>query len=57
MKTLPAQYAKAITTAIGQAILYLQVYGPVWHLVPAVTGIGVVLAVWGVPNAPKPVKP
>ena len=51
---LPAQYSKAIATAVGLLITYLQAYGAVWHLVPAVMAIGAVLGVYGVPNAPKP---
>ena len=54
---LPAQYAKFITVLIGQAIVYLQLYGATWHMVPALTGIGISLAVLGVPNAPKPPAP
>jgi len=50
------QYGKAFTVAAGQAVVYLQFYGATWHLVPAVTGLGVVLAVFGVPNA-KPTAP
>jgi hypothetical protein len=50
----PAQYAKFIAVLIGQFVVYLQLYGATWQLVPAVTGIGVALAVLGVPNAAKP---
>lgn len=57
IKGLPSRYAKAIAAAIGQAIFYLQLYGATWHLVPALTGIGVILGVLGVPNAPKPGQP
>lgn len=54
---LPAQYAKFITSLAGLLIVYLQMYGASWHLVPAVTAIGAALGVLGVPNAPKPVRP
>lgn len=54
IKSLPAQYAKFLTSIAGQAIVYLQLYGASWHLVPALTGIAVSLGVLAVPNAPKP---
>ena len=51
---LPARYAKAITSLIGSLIVYLQLYGATWHLVPAMTMIAAGLGVAGVPNAAKP---
>jgi hypothetical protein len=54
---IPAQYAKFITSLAGLLVVYLQLYGATWHLVPAVTAIGAALGVLGVPNAPKPAPP
>lgn len=54
---LPAQYAKFITALAGEAIAYVQLYGAVWHLEPALVMLGAALAVLGVPNAPAPVAP
>ena len=51
---LPAQYAKFLTALGGEAIAYVQLYGTTWHLEPALVMIGAALAVFGVPNAPKP---
>jgi hypothetical protein len=56
MSVKPGRYAKAITVAAGQAIVYIQLYGATWHLVPAVTGLGIVLAVFGVPNSTPPAQ-
>jgi hypothetical protein len=53
---LPAQYAKFITAAAGQIIVYLQwkygASGAEW--LPLVLGAASALGVWAVPNAPKP---
>jgi hypothetical protein len=62
LTTLPAQYAKFIASLVGNLLVYLQLYGPAWHLVPAVTAIAVSLGVAGVPNtkpapAPLPLEP
>lgn len=54
---LPAQYAKFITALAGEAIAYVQLYGAVWHLEPALVMLGAALAVLGVPNAAAPVVP
>jgi hypothetical protein len=48
------RYGKFYTAIAGELVAYLQLYGPAWHLVPAVTMAGAALAVYGVPNAPKP---
>ena len=52
---IPAQYAKFITALLGEAVAYVQLYGAVWHLEPALVMLGAALAVLGVPNAPAPV--
>jgi len=51
---IPSQYAKFITSAVGLLVVYLQAYGAVWHLVPAVLGMASALGVMGVPNTSKP---
>lgn len=58
LSVLPAKYAKFLTSLGGLLVVYLQMYGSTWHLVPAVTAIGAALGVLGVPNtgkAPAPV--
>jgi hypothetical protein len=47
-----ARYSKFITVLLGEAVAYVQLYGAVFHLTPAMTMAGVALAVLGVPNAP-----
>ena len=54
---LPAQYAKFLTALAGNALAYLTAYGAVWHLQPALVGVAAALAVFGVPNADKPLAP
>ena len=57
IKALPARYAKFLTSVAGQAVVYLQIYGTSWHLVPAVTMIAAAAGVLAVPNAPKAAPP
>ena len=52
-----SRYSKAFAAAAGQLLVYLQLYGATWHLVPAVTAMAVVAGVYGVPNTPKPAQP
>jgi hypothetical protein len=54
---IPARYAKFITAAIGQALVYLQIYGWAWHIKPASLMIAAALGVLAVPNAVKPATP
>ena len=52
---LPGQYAKFITAALGQVLVYLQIYGWAWHIKEAAVMAAVALGVLGIPNTPKPV--
>jgi len=54
---MPAQYAKFLTAVLGYTITYFQLYGTTWHLDAALVMAGGALAVFGVPNAPKPAPP
>lgn len=54
---VPARYAKFITAVVGDAILYVQLYGTTWHLDAFLVMAGAALGVLGVPNAPAPVPP
>jgi hypothetical protein len=51
---VPARYAKFITAAAGQALVYLQIYGWAWHIKPASIMVAAALGVLAVPNAAKP---
>lgn len=57
LSMLPAKYAKFITSLAGLLVIYLQMYGATWHLVPAVTAIGAALGVAGVPNKATTLAP
>jgi hypothetical protein len=50
------QHAKYFSADVALLLAYFQAYGPVWHLVPAVTAIATGLGVYGIPNADKPAK-
>jgi hypothetical protein len=50
---LPGQYAKFITAALGQVLVYLQIYGWAWHIKPAAVMAAIALGVLAVPNTPK----
>jgi hypothetical protein len=50
LQVLPAKYAKFITSLIGLLVIYLEMYGATWHLVPAAIAISAALGVMGVPN-------
>lgn len=55
MKTIPAQYAKAIAALAGQVLLFLQwKYGGGSEWVLLATSVATVLGVAGIKNAPKP---
>jgi len=54
---VPARYAKFIAAVLGQAIVYVQLYGTTWHLDAVLVMAGAALGVLGVPNAPKPAAP
>jgi hypothetical protein len=55
---VPAAYLayarKTITALAGDAVIYLQLYGTTWHLLPAVVMIAAALGIYYVPNATKP---
>jgi hypothetical protein len=54
LKTWLPQHAKYFSADVALLLAYLQAYGPVWKLVPAVTAIATGLGVYGIPNAGKP---
>ena len=54
---LPGQYAKFITAAAGEALVYLYTYGWAWHIKEAALMAAVALGVYGIPNTPKVAPP
>jgi hypothetical protein len=54
LKTAFPQRAKYFAADMALLVAYLQAYGPVWKLVPAITAIATGLGVYGIPNAAKP---
>jgi hypothetical protein len=56
--TVPAAYLayarKTVTALVGETVIYLQLYGTTWHLLPAVIMAAVALGIYAVPNSPKP---
>lgn len=54
LNTVLPQRAKFFAADVALLVTYLEAYGPVWHLVPAVTAIATSLGVYGIPNASKP---
>jgi hypothetical protein len=50
-------YAKFITAALGQVLVYLQIYGWAWHIKEAAVMAAVALGVLGIPNTPKAAAP
>jgi hypothetical protein len=52
-----AYVRKTVTALVGETVIYLQLYGTTWHLLPAVIMAAVALGIYAVPNAPKPGTP
>lgn len=50
LKDIPARYAKFLASLVGQLVVYLQLYGATWHLVPAVIMIAAALGIMATPN-------
>lgn len=54
LNTVLPQRAKFFAADVALLVTYLEAYGPVWKLVPAVIAIATSLGVYGIPNASKP---